>query len=64
MLDIDDEIIEIANEAAALGKSEVEFMDGWPLLVLGFGDVSEESLSDALKRIRGSSSWPWHDDPY
>lgn len=64
MQELDDEIIEIANEAAALGKSEAEFMEGWPLLTLGFTEVSQESLSEALRRIRGSSDWPWQDDPY
>lgn len=61
---LDEQILEIANEAAALGKSEAEFMDGWPLLRVGLADVSEESLTETLKRIRGSSDWPWHSESY
>jgi hypothetical protein len=62
--ELDDEILEIAHEAAALGKSESEFMEGWPLLRVALADASEESLSEALKRIRGSSDWPWQPDQY
>ncbi len=55
----DEDLIEIANEAAVAGKTEEEFLLGWPLLRVALEGVSDESLAEALQRIRTSSDWPW-----
>ena len=63
MDDLDETLVEIAVEAAAVGKSEAEFMEGWPLLRLAVAGTSEESLNDALARVSKSSDWPWQPEP-
>ncbi len=55
----DEDLLEIANEAAVAGKTEEEFLEGWPILRIALEGVSDESLTEALERIRASSDWPW-----
>ena len=63
MEDLDATLVEIAIEAAAAGKTEAEFMRGWPVLRLAMTDRSEESLNDVLARVSQSSDWPWQPEP-